>query len=83
MLTACGIARRLIAFAVLTRFIALLLFQVPALDPLNTTLVSLTLFAVALAASYFPARPATRIDPILALRAELFAWVANARKQTC
>lgn len=69
-LTIVGIILGLIAAAVLTRFMASLLFEVPALDPLTMISVSLALLIVAMAASYIPARNATRIDPMLALRAE-------------
>jgi predicted permease len=57
------------AFGV-TRVIASLLFGVTARDPIVFTMVPLVLSAVALAAVWLPARRATRIDPIVALRYE-------------
>ena len=54
----------------LVRFIANLLFGTAPLDPLTFATIPILLAAVALAASYIPARRATRIDPIVALRNE-------------
>jgi putative ABC transport system permease protein len=52
------------------RFMQSMLFQVSATDPLTFGAVALILLAVALLASYLPARRATKVDPIVALRYE-------------
>jgi len=57
------------AFA-LTRLMKGFLFHVTPTDPATFTGVALFLFAVALLASYIPARRATRVDPVIALRYE-------------
>jgi putative ABC transport system permease protein len=55
---------------VLVRFIAKLLFQTPAMDAMTFAIVPVVLVAVAMLASFLPARRATRVDPIVALRYE-------------
>jgi ABC-type antimicrobial peptide transport system permease subunit len=64
--TAAGIAGSL----VLTRFLRSMHFDVSPTDPVVLVGVSVVLVAVALAASYLPARRAAKIDPVIALRAE-------------
>ena len=69
-LVIAGIAIGLIAAFALTRVMSTLLFGVTATDPTTFTLISLLLIAVAVLASYVPARRATRVNPLIALRYE-------------
>ena len=61
---------RMIAALVLTRFLSGLLYGVRPADPATLGCVALLLGGVALLASYIPARRATRVDPVVALRCE-------------
>jgi putative ABC transport system permease protein len=69
-LTLIGIALGLAASLALTRIMQNLLFDVSATDPTTFALVASLLVAVALIASYIPARRAMRVDPLQALRQE-------------
>jgi putative ABC transport system permease protein len=69
-LACAGVALGVVAALVLTQFLASMLFSVRPADPLTFVSVSVLLVAVALVSSYIPARQATRVDPMVALRYE-------------
>jgi putative ABC transport system permease protein len=69
-LALCGIAVGSLAAFGLTRVLSGLLFGVTATDPTTFITIPLLLMLVALLACYLPARRATRVDPMLALRHE-------------
>ena len=69
-LTLVGLAIGTGGAIALTRLMATLLFGVGARDPLTMVSVGVILAGVAIIASYVPARRATRVDPVVALRYE-------------
>ena len=70
MLAGVGVAIGLVAAFGVMRLISSLLFEVSPVDPLTYAMVSLTLIAATVLASYVPALRATAVDPIEALRSE-------------
>jgi predicted permease len=69
-LAAIGLVIGLVSAAALMRLLSSLLFGVDPFDPLTYLAVTVALGGVALVATWLPARQATRIDPMLALRSE-------------
>jgi predicted permease len=70
VLAVAGVGVGMAAAFGLTRLMASLLFGVSPVDPLTYASMATILLAVALLASYLPARKAARVDPMVALRAE-------------
>jgi ABC-type lipoprotein release transport system permease subunit len=65
-----GVAIGLVVSAALTRYLEAMLFGITPLDPLTFSAAPALLTAAALLACYLPARRATTIDPVEALRCE-------------
>jgi predicted lysophospholipase L1 biosynthesis ABC-type transport system permease subunit len=70
VLVEAGLAIGLAAALGASKFVASLLYGLQANDPLTLTLAAMTLLGTALVASFGPARRASRIDPVTALRQE-------------
>jgi putative ABC transport system permease protein len=65
-----GIGLGAVMAIALTRIMSKLLFGISATDPLTFVIMPLILVFTAVMASYFPARRATKVDPMVALRCE-------------
>ena len=70
VLTVAGVAAGLAGAAALSRYLEGLLFGLTPLDPATFAIGAVVFCAIAVIASYVPARRATRVDPLVALRAE-------------
>jgi putative ABC transport system permease protein len=69
-LTAIGVVIGMVAALALTRMIEAMLFETPATDPATLSAVATVIAIAALLACWVPARRSTRVDPVMALRAE-------------
>jgi ABC-type antimicrobial peptide transport system permease subunit len=70
VLVGCGVLAGLLGSLALTRFLQSMLFDVKPSDPATFAAIAALLAAVTLFACFIPARRATRVDPLIALRHE-------------
>lgn len=70
ILSAAGVAIGTLGAWLATRLLTTFLFETTPTDPGTFTAVALTIFIAALAAGFIPARRATQVDPLVALRHE-------------
>ena len=68
LLTGGGVVLGMMAAAAATQLMSRILFGVQARDPMVFAVAPVILIAVAMLASYIPARRASRVDPLVALR---------------
>ncbi|MEX2152801.1 MAG: ABC transporter permease, partial [Gemmatimonadaceae bacterium] len=68
MLSGIGVALGVVASIALTRTVASMTFGVGKFDPVTLVMAPITLMAVALLGCYLPARRASRVDPVIAMR---------------
>ena len=80
-LTGLGVLIGLAAALAVTQLMKSFLYGIRATDPITFVAVSALLVAVGLLACYLPARRATRVDPIVALRYE-YDWAEQKRAET-
>jgi putative ABC transport system permease protein len=70
LLVLFGVFAGLLGASLLTRVIASMLFEISPTDPITFAAISMLVTVVAVSACYFPARRASRVEPIVALRQE-------------
>jgi ABC-type antimicrobial peptide transport system permease subunit len=70
VIVGCGMVLGVLAAAAIAKLVGSFLVGVSAIDPATYVGVSLLLAAIALLASFIPARRASRVDPVIALRHE-------------
>ena len=70
LIVVAGVGAGLCGSVMLTRFLQTMLFEIKPTDPITFTALTILLAGVALMASFIPARRASQIDPLVALRHE-------------